>query len=643
MKDKIRELITQLNRYNELYEQGRPVVSDAHYDSLYFELKRLEETHRIIYPDSPTQSIPFTLSSGLEKVTHTHPMLSLDKTKSIEELERFIGSHGVVVMGKMDGLSCSLIYQDGQLISAETRGNGITGEQVLENAKHIPSIPLTIPVAGRVIVDGEIICKLDDFQEFSEEYANPRNFAAGSIRLLSSQEASARKLTFVAWDVIEGAPDSTMGGRLMFAQDFGFTVVPFYEIFLPALGAIGLEKVINDVKADCAQENYPIDGVVVRYDDLEYGESLGATEHHFRHAIAFKFYDESYPTHLRTIEYDVSRMGVLTPVAVFDPIEIDGSTVERASLHNLNILSEVLGIPRVGQTVYVAKMNQIIPQIVEADNDGELEITCSEYCPVCGGRTEVRESNSTKVLICTNPSCERKLVNQLDHFAGKKGLDIKGLSKATLEKLIDWGWVQSAKDIFTLSERRAEWIQKPGFGAKSVDKVLDAIEQARATTLSRFLVSLGIPLVGTTAAVALERQFFTWEEFIKATQTFDFTTLPDFGPEIHKSILSFDFSEACEIVHRFIIFQATLDNQLAAAPLKEKTFCVTGKLKNFTRDTIKAKIESLGGKVTGSVSSKTDYLINNDTTSTSSKNLSAQKLGIPIISEEEWMQLFDIT
>lgn len=642
------DLIKKLNYYTEAYDKGQPLISDTEWDKIYFELVELEENTGIYLPESPTQKIHFIKVSELAKKTHDHLMLSLEKTKSEDMVKAFFGDKKYLAMCKMDGLTCSLTYEGGRLVGAETRGDGKVGEDVLHNAMVIPSIPKSISYKNKLVVDGEIICATDDFEKFSNEYENPRNFAAGSIRLLDSIECARRDLTFVAWNVIEGFNDKqTLDERLRELYFYQFTVVPYT--------AGSISDCIKYLKEIAEFNHYPIDGIVFKYNDIEYGRSLGATSHHFKDAIAFKFEDESYPSILRHIDWTMGRSGSLTPVAIFDPIEIEGSTVERASLHNISIMEALSGgFERIGDTVYVFKSNQIIPQISEWEHNGDYDEECQllipKVCPYCGQPTEVRKDIDSKVLYCTNSNCEGKLINVLDHFCSKKGLDIKGLSKATLEKLIEWGWVNDITDIFTLKDHRAEWIQKTGFGVKSVDKVLAAVEVSRSCDLQQFICALGIPLIGATASAELAKVFPSWADFINAIHNneYYFSTLQNFGDEMHYSLKTFDYTLANYIINNNLvnINNTNIDNNnnnIDNNKLSNITFVITGKLVKFrNRDEITNVITSLGGKVTGSVSKNTDYLINNDIESTSSKNRTAKSLGIPILTEENFIEKFSI-
>ena len=655
--DRVRFLVMALNAYTKDYESGNPKITDEEWDNMYFELQELEKETGLILSNSPTQSISYEIVNSLVKREHNHKMLSLDKTKSLDEVASFIGNKEYLAMLKMDGLTCSLTYRNGELVSAETRGNGLVGEDILHNARVISSIPKKIPCLTEITIDGEIICTYTDFDKFSNEYKNPRNFAAGSIRLLDAKECANRKLRFVAWDVItpmyfNNGKEYSVSEKLNYIFQFGFTTVPY--VGAPAYDADGsivdMDDIVEHLTYQAKELSFPIDGIVFKFNNCSYGRSLGETTHHFKNALAYKFYDETYWSRLLDIEWTMGRTGVLTPVAIFEPIDVDGSTVERASLHNCSIMSELFGPlgPHKYQEVEVFKANMIIPQIKsvkQTDLYEENTIHDPATCPVCGGEVVYKSVVDSVSLACTSPTCPGKLINRLDHFCGKKGLDMKGISKATLEKLIDWGWVSDFTDIFELSIRRGEWVQKPGFGAKSVEKVLNAINTGANCELHQFIAALGIPLIGSTASKELAKHFETWEKFVEAAEGgFAFYTLPNFGSEMHNSIVEFNYAEARLLADHYIHFNIP---EVAPAPVGEslagKTFVITGKLTHFkNRDEIKARIEALGGKVTGSVSKNTNFLINNDVNSTSSKNATAKSLGIPILSESDFIQTFGI-
>lgn len=641
MLEKIGDLVLYLNECNRAYDEGKPIISDGEYDKLYFELMDLEKMSGIYLSNSPTQNINYQIVNELKKVKHNHPMLSLDKTKDWNEfLQYFSGidaSKSVVAMLKLDGLTCTLEYENGKLIGAETRGNGEIGEDILHNALVIHNIPNRINYKERLVVDGEIICNYKDFELFSKEYANPRNFAAGSIRLLDAKECEKRNLSFIAWHLVEGGTGFHID-NLNLLNKLGFEITPWVSSF---------DWDAKEYLIETAEDaGYPIDGLVGRFNDIQFGESLGATSHHSRAAYAFKFGDQIEETELWDIEWTMGRTGILTPVAFFKPIDLEGTTVCKASLHNVSVMKELLGDhPHKDQLIKVYKSNMIIPQIYEADKTSEssLGFSIPSKCPICGGETKIIQEISSQMLYCTNPQCEGKLVNKLDHYCGKKGLEIKGLSVATLGKLIEWGWVKSIKDIYKLNSYKDEWPQKEGFGKKSVENILNAIENSKVDCeLHKFIAALGIPLVGTTAAKDLANEFKTWDNFIKAVHfDFKFYNLPNFGVETHNKIHNFNFAEAEEI-SEFVQFKSIEDKK--DNKLENLTFSITGKLKHFkNRDELKKVIEDNGGKVNSSISKNTNYLINNDVSSNSTKNNTAKKLNIPILSEEDFFQTFGIT
>ena len=611
---------------------------------MYFELQRMEQETGIYYPDSPTQSVNYQVVNELEKVEHNHPMLSLDKTKSLEAIDSFVNGKNFICMGKMDGLTCSLHYIDGQLISAETRGNGIIGENILHNALVVKNIPKKIEYTGELIVDGEIICTKKDFEPFEAEYKNARNFASGSIRLLNSKESAKRNLSFIAWDVIKGFDIyNNLGLKLLELQAYGFTIVPF-QIDKP----IGI--ISEQVKDECDRLGYPIDGLVFKYDNCEEYQAAGRTDHHFKGGMAYKFYDEEYETILWNIEWSIGRTGILNPVAVFQPIEIDGSEVSRASLSNVSVMRDTLGKhPYLYEKLWVTKRNMIIPKVERAEKleyyiDDEIcvaGIAMIKNCPICGADLELKDNDGVLTLFCPNAQCDGKLINKLDYFCGKKGLDIQGLSKATLEKLIDWGWVSSYIDLYKLENKSNEWKNKAGFGEKSVERILSALEQSKHTTLEAVIAAAGIPLIGRAVAKELCKHLKDYEDFRYKVETgFDFSQYEGFGEEKTKAILEFNYKDIDDVVDYALQIEKEEETKCDSS-LKDLVFCVTGKVHIYkNRDELKTDIENKGGKVVSSISSKVNYLINNDITSTSAKNLAAKNLGIPIITEEELQSMF---
>lgn len=638
----IRDLIEKMHIWTEAYNRGEPMVSDAQWDEFYFHLQELEEKSGFRYPDSPTQHIDYTVTNSLDKFTHSIPMRSLAKTKSVEEVDAYFGDHPYIGMVKMDGLSLSLTYKDGKLVSAATRGNGEIGENITHNARVIHNIPQTINTDIEVIINGEIICPTDVFEKyFAEDYKNPRNFAAGSIRLLNSKECDTRKLKFVAWDCVAGTEFATFSERLNFLSLLGFDVVP-------AIGKqLSTQFVIDWVSIQAKNNHYPIDGVVFRYEDIAYGESLGNTSHHPNHSIAFKFMDETVETHLIDIVYEPSRNGVLTPIAVFEPVELEGSVVSRASLHNITIMRELLStFPWKGQALEIFKANMIIPQIASAEvcisSDDNEFIHIPDKCPACGEPTKMEVSDSgVRTLICPNEKCSCRLINQLDHFCGKKGLDIKGLSKATLEKLIDWGWVETKLDIFKLHEHKSEWIKKAGFGEKSVSNILNAIEKAKDVSLSQFIASLGIPLVGTTVSKLIEKKCVTYVQFRDdvLNDSFSFANWDGIGPEINQALKTFDYTEADILnVEAVRIYFAKAD-LIKTTTLEGKRFAITGSI-GIGRSKLSEYIEKHGGTITSSVSRKTDFLIANQPED-SAKYKNAIAYGTKILTEDEVLKMID--
>ena len=639
--DEMRDLIEKLNHYTKLYDEGKSPISDKEWDDMYFHLEKLEEETGISLGNSPTIHIDYQVVNQLKKVKHNHPMLSLDKTKSEDEVVEFLASHDGIAMAKMDGLTCSLCYENGLLISAETRGNGETGEDILQNIVRVKGVPIEIPFKDKLVVDGEVICTYEDFEDFSSTYKNPRNFASGSIRLLDSRASSQRRLTFVAWDCITGLDEyKNLSQKIIHLDNLGFIIVPF--LVLPINSSDKINHTISLIKDMAKDFSYPIDGIVFKYNNCEYYQSLGATEHHFRGGLAFKFYDEEYETNLKDIEWSMGKTGILTPVAIYDDVDTDDSIINRASLHNLNIMNQLLGKPYKGQKIWVCKQNEIIPQVVRSERS-DVALTYIDIpvkCPVCGSDTYVKDD----LVYCSNPSCDGKFINQLVHFCGKKGLDIKGLSEATLQKLVDWGWINNYQELFSLSNFRDEWIKKPGFGQKSVDKLLSTIEEARHCELWQFISALSIPLIGSTYAKEVAKKckdWFSFREYIE--KNYDFTDWDRFGYEMNDSLHRFNYSQADDLAYKILDIHNSLwiDPQGTTPTIKfsevnGKTFVITGAVRQFqNRDEVKAAIETHGGKVTASVSKNTDYLINNDINSTSSKNIKAKQLGIPIITEEQ--------
>ena len=639
--EKLRELI---NYHNDLYNKNVPEISDEEYDNLYFELIELEDRFpSLIDENSPTQKIRYEVVSELKKVKHEYqPMLSLDKTKDIDKIAAFLEDKEWIAMLKLDGLTCRLTYDKGKLIRAETRGNGEVGEDITHNAMVIPSIPKYISYKDVFVVDGEMMCLSEDFKQFESEYANCRNFAAGSIRLLDNKECEKRHLTFVAWDIITGydkEADDRLNKKLTLLLTYNFLIVPFVTSFL----GNSIDEAIDFLKNETV--TYPIDGIVFKYNKNNEYDEAGKTEHHFRGGLAYKFYDEMTYTTLEDIEYTMGRTGILTPVAIFKPVDIEGAEISRASLHNLTILRQTLGdTPHYGQKVGVFRANMINPQIGDAEKMEyyvqDLLLDIPNKCPICGGEVIVKKDNESEFLMCDNLQCSGKLINIVDHYCSKKGLEIKGLSKATLEKLVDWGWINNITDLYTLKNYREEWIKKAGFGVKSVDKILDAIESSKYCTLEAFISALGIPLIGRAVAKELCNYIYSYEDLReKIDSGFDFTSIHGFGEAMHNAIVNFNYDNADKIISLL-----TITTSAQSIPQTKEainvTVCITGKLINYkSRDLLKSEIEARGGKVTSSVTAKTDYLIANKEEDTNKYN-TALKLGIPIITEIDFINQF---
>ena len=649
---RIKELITQLNTYrNAYYNNSESQISDYEYDNLFDELKKLEDETGVIMSNSPTQTVGYEVKSKLEKVKHSHPMLSLDKTKSVDDLRTFAGSNDCVLSLKMDGLTVLLTYENGELIQAETRGNGEEGELITHNAKVFENIPLQIKYTGRLEIEGEAIITYPDFENINsklsedEKYKNPRNLVSGSVRQLDSNVAAKRHIKFIAWKVpfIENL-DEIHGGsllfRLIFVKELGFDVVPLLTYASNTSDYEDLEKMVDSLKNRAETSGFPIDGLVMAMNDIEYGESLGMTGHHPKHSIAFKFYDEEVTTTLRDIEWSMGKTGSLCPVAIFDSVEIDGTEVSRASVHNWSMVQDLeLGI---GDTITVYKANMIIPQI--ADNlTRSGTATFPDECPICGGLTKIVKDNDTKVVVCDNPNCKGKLLGKLTHSVSKNALNIDGMSEATIEFLIERGWLSSIKNIYRLDYYREPWKEYDGFGDKSVDRLLDNIETSRKTTMARLLYSLSVPLIGKSASKDITNHCQNdIETFVGLmNEDYDFTVIDGFGTEMQKSLSSWwsdNRNEFMELLKEFE-FESTYE-VVTDKKLEGLTFVITGSLINFgNRTELQNLIESKGGKVSGSVSAKTSYLINNDKQSSSSKNQKAQKLNIPIISEEDFIKM----
>lgn len=645
--DRIKELVELLNNYrNEYYNNSRSEISDFEYDKLFDELASIELETGFIMAVSPTQTVGYEVKSELKKVKHNHTMLSLDKTKSVDDVVAFLNGKDSVIMAKMDGLTCSLRYRNGELVSAETRGNGEVGEDILHCAKTIKNIPLKIKFVDEVIIDGEVIITYDDFEKINstladdQKYKHPRNLASGSIRQLDSSIAANRNMRFVAWKFVKGYRNNSFGQRWMMMNKLGFDTTPFMSLPACFQTKEQIQTAIEQIKMWSKKEGYPIDGCVFGYDDIAYGESLGATGHHLRSQLAFKFYDELYSTKLRYIDWTIGKSSQLTPTAVFDTVEIDGADVSRASLHNISIIKN-LGLTN-DCTINVFKANQIIPQIDSCEHDGNGDIEIPMTCPICGGETAIKKDNESEILICTNSECAGKKLAQFTHFVSKKGMDIKNLSEATLQDFISYGFIRNFKDIYHLSDYKRKIIDLDGFGTKSVEKLLKSIEDSRNVKLENFITALGIDGVGTSAAKTISKYFNgdLYAVLDAYNEAFDWTTLNDFGQTTANNMNNF-FNGNIAMVYSLskeMNFMLPENHEITNNPFNGKAICVTGKLNSFTRDTINEKIISLGAKAVGSVSKKTDYLITNES-SGSSKYKKAVELNISIITENEFLKM----
>ena len=643
--------VRELNRASEAYyNTGHPIMSDYEFDQKLEELRQWEEETGVVLSNSPTQNIGAIVLDNIKEVIHKTPMLSLKKCHSVEEIVKFANNHNIVASIKLDGLTIRLTYKDGDLILAESRGNGTVGSDVTEHVKQFTNIPLHINKEGTYVIDGEALIKLDDFAEINknEEYKNSRNLAAGTLSSLDTSVVKDRKLSWYAWELVEGDSDNSFYKRLLNAQNLGFNVVPCYNITINEFNQ--LQTHIDNFINIAEKENLPQDGVVFKFEDVEYGKSLGRTTDYFNNGIAYKVYNKSVETELIDIEYTMGKTGILTPTAVFKPIEIEGTIVERASLHNISVMKEIMGRSWKGQHIGVFKANLIIPQIRWAEEDNEYKKTyihIPDKCPICGKYTKIIKDNNSEVLVCTNDNCNGKMLGKLSHAVSRDALNIDGLSEATIEKFINLGWLNSIQDIYHLSDHENEMKALDGFGKKSVDKLLASIEKSRKTSLERFLYSLSIPLLGKSTSMMIadsvdyEFDVFIDEMTIKGAEYFMY--LPGVGDSLINSLNTYwknHYSDILQLSNEFTFETQKSIMSETTNELENKTFVITGSVNHYqNRDALKADIEAHGGKVVGSVSSKTDYLINNDINSTSSKNKKAKSLNIPIISEEQFLAM----
>lgn len=647
---KMRELIGELNRASyAYYNTGHPIMDDAEFDYMLDELQRLEMECGAIFPDSPTINAGSKVAKEQKKIVHEHPMLSLNKIHSIDEIKKFAHNEYITASIKLDGLSVSATYINGKLTRLETRGNGDVGTDIMIHKNSIKGLPKKIQHYGKYVVDGECIVTYKDFEKINatlsdnEKFSNPRNMASGSLNLLDSNISSKRGLNFVVWNVIEDSDyfKNDMKWNFDTAKDLGFVVVP--HVCLHRCSDLILKDVLLQMKEEAKVNEYPMDGVVFSYTDITYGKSLGRTRHHFNAATAYKFEDEMYETTLTNIEWNTSKSGLVNPVAVFKPIDLDGAITTRATLHNISYIENLqLGV---GDTIQVYRSNMVIPKVHDNLTRSNTWVLPNK-CPSCGSNVEVHNENGSKTLHCTNDiNCPAKLLGKLSHFSSKNAANIDGLSEQTLQKFIELGWLNSFKDIYHLSEHKSEMMKLEGFGKKSVEKLLDAIEKSRSITLDRFIYSLSIPLIGRSASKTIAKYFnYDFKEWyhIGISQPFRYTLLDDFGETMQNSIYKFavNMNMIIDLADEFTFEKVEEKSSNSNADLSELTFCITGSLNHYkNRNELVETIEGLGGKVSGSISAKTNYLINNDKESKSSKNIKAQNLGISIISEGDFLKM----
>lgn len=642
--ERIHYLIDTLQKASKAYYAlDAEIMSNFEYDKLYDELESLEQETGIVLANSPTQTVGFEAVQELPKERHEKPMLSLGKTKDREELKEWLKDKTALLSWKLDGLTIVLTYQDGKLVKAVTRGNGEVGEVVTNNARMFKNLPLTIPYQGELILRGEAVIRYSDFEKMNAQipeeenkYKNPRNLCSGSVRQLDNKITADRNVRLYAFSLVkaEGIDfNNSREQQFLFLKQLGFSVVEYC--------VTDAEKILADIsqfEEDIKEYDIPSDGLVLALDDLAYGQSLGMTAKFPRDSIAFKWADEIKETHLIKIEWSPSRTGLINPVAVFEPVELEGTTVSRASVHNISIMRSLsLGI---GDLITVYKANMIIPQIAENLTKSN-NVNIPKICPVCGGHTEIRSTNDVQSLYCTNPDCTAKKIKSFTLFASRDAMNIEGLSEATLEKFIAKGFVHSFTDLFHLDDYREEITKMEGFGEKSLQNLLDSVDHARKTTLPKVIYSLGIANVGLANAKVLCKYFQYDIEKIRKADVETMCLIEGVGEVIATNVYDYmhDEENMLELNKLFAEIQIDIpkveENQLTLSGL---SFVITGSLVHYaSRDLLKEEIEEKGGKVTGSVTSKTHCLINNDIQSTSSKNKKAKDLGIPIITEDDFI------
>lgn len=647
--ERIKQLIKELNNASYTYYNQVPIMPDYEWDKMYDELINLEEETGIVLSNSPTHNVGYSIADELKEVEHNHLMLSLDKTKSVEELIEFADDNNCFLSVKCDGLTTSLHYIDGVLVSAETRGNGVTGQDVLQNVLTMSNVPKEIPYKDELIIDGETIIGWDTFNKINEnlpnqdKYKHPRNLVSGSLQLLNSKEAAERNMRFIAWRVINGFNHESVFFDLKEAEKNGFETVPMWTYSNNSSDKNNIRQMLDDLRKQADNHNIPYDGAVMAIDDYSLAESMGRTEKFFRHSMAYKYEDELFETVLTDIEWNTSKTGLINPVAIFNPVDLNGAITTRATLHNITYIKDMmLGI---GDRIRVYRSNMVIPKVHDSiDKSGNFNIPSK--CPICGQPTRIVKENDSEVLVCTNPDCKGKILGKLVHASSRNALDIENLSESTIEKFINLGWLNSIKDIYHLSDHENEMKTLEGFGKKSVEKLLDSIEKSRNTNLQHFLYSLSIPLLGKTASKLIaEACNYNFDAFVGALQSGGrdaFVYIDGIGEALGKSIIGYwnKNGEAIVELAQEFTFEKPIVTAKTNNSLESKIFVITGNVNHYpNRNALKADIETHGGKVSGSISAKTSYLINNDINSTSSKNKKAKELNIPIITEEQFLSM----
>lgn len=642
---RMKELVEKLDQAAKAYyQEDREIMSNQEYDSLYDQLEQLEKETGTVLTNSPTVRVGYEAVNELPKEEHPSPMLSLDKTKDREVLRGFIGEHKCLLSWKLDGLTIVLTYENGELVKAVTRGNGVVGEVITNNARVFKNIPLRIPYKGQLVLRGEAIITYSEFERINEtigdadaKYKNPRNLCSGSVRQLNNEITAKRNVRFYAFALVSAQDVDFFNSReqqFIWLKEQGFEVVEYKVVTSETL-----DEAMDYFSTTIVNNDFPSDGLVVTYDDIAYGESLGSTAKFPRNSFAFKWADEMRETRLVDMEWSPSRTGLINPVAIFEPVELEGTTVSRASVHNISIVKELqLGI---GDTIKVYKANMIIPQIAEnLTRSGNLVIP--DKCPVCGHEARIRQDNDVETLYCMNPDCVAKKIKSFSLFTSRDAMNIDGLSEATLEKFIAMGFIHNFGDIFEIGKYKEQIVEMEGFGQKSFDNLMASLEKAKETTLAKVIYSLGIAGIGLANAKVICRYFDDDIEKIRHADAEEISSIEGIGPVLAGSLEAYFASEENNrkldhlLGHLHLIHEEVSQEQVFAG----KTFVITGSVEHFSnRSEAKEFIEARGGKVTGSVTKKTDYLINNDKTSTSSKNKKAQELGIPILSEEDFLEL----